>query len=129
MTHWPLSDQQRGSSTVAVAGLVAAVLLLAAALLAFGAASRAAMQAGTAADLSALAAADAARGLRAGDPCTVAGQLASANGAQLSSCQVEADGTTVRVAVDVPLHFSALGITLYQAHAKARAGAPPLTDG
>ncbi|WP_313814105.1 Rv3654c family TadE-like protein [Glutamicibacter sp.] len=121
-----LSGAQRGSSTVAVAGIVATVLLLAAAVLGFSAAGRATMQAGTAADLAALAAADTARGLRSGDPCGTAAQVAGANHAELSSCRIEADGTTVRVAVDVRLNFSAAGITLYRAHAQARAGAPPL---
>lgn len=121
-------SSQRGSSTVAATALVIAALLLAAGVLAWSAVTRAAMQAASAADLSALAAADTARGLRAGDPCPAAGLLASANEARLESCVIEADGTTVRVQVSVAITFSALGIEFPAASAQARAGAPPLTQ-
>ena len=121
-------SSQRGSSTVAATALVTAALLLAAGILAWSAVTRAAMQAASAADLAALAAADTARGLRAGDPCPAAGLLASANEARLESCVIEADGTTVRVQVSVAITFSALGIEFPAASAQARAGAPPLTQ-
>ncbi|WPR63799.1 Rv3654c family TadE-like protein [Glutamicibacter protophormiae] len=118
---------QRGSSTVAATALAVTALLLAAGILAWSAVTRAAMQAASAADLAALAAADTARGLRVGDPCAAAGLLASTNAARLDSCTVEADGTTVRVQVSVAITFSALGIEFPAASAQARAGAPPLT--
>ncbi len=104
---------QRGSSTVAATALAITALLLAAGILAWSAVTRAAMQAASAADLAALAAADRL--------------LASANDARLDSCTVEADGTTVRVQVSVAITFSALGIEFPAASAQARAGAPPLT--
>ena len=121
-------SSQRGSSTVAATALVIAALLLAAGILAWSAVTRAAMQAASAADLAALAAADTARGLRVGDPCAAAGLLASANDARLDSCAIEADGTTVRVQVSVAMTFSALGMEFPAASAQARAGAPPLTQ-
>ena len=118
--------REQGSSTVLVVALVAAAALLASGILLWASAGRAAMQAAAAADLAALAAADTARGLRPGDPCTVAADVARANHASLAECTVEPDGITVRVAASVPVGFSALGLELHQATAKARAGAPPL---
>ncbi len=106
--------------------LVVVALLIAGAVLAWVAATRAAMQAASAADLSALAAADTARGLRPGEPCKVAALLAQSNGAQLASCTVEPDGQSVRVTTHVPVGFRAMGIELYLAESQARAGAPPL---
>jgi len=117
---------EQGSSTVAVTALMITAVLLTGAILAWVAASNAAMHAASAADLAALAAADTARGLRAGEPCTVARSLAEANGADLESCAVETGGASVRVVVSVPVGFSSMGIELYAARAKARAGAPPL---
>ena len=116
----------QGSGTVMATALVVVALLIAGAVLAWVAATRAAMQAASAADMSALAAADTARGLRPGEPCTVAAQLAQSNGAQLASCTVEPGGESVRVATYVPVGFRAMGVELYQAEARARAGAPPL---
>ncbi|MGQ3383956.1 Rv3654c family TadE-like protein [Glutamicibacter sp. TV12E] len=117
---------ERGSGTVVTTALVIMALLLAGVLLAWVAAVHAAMDAAAAADLAALAGADTARGLRQGDPCGVARSLAQANNAMLESCIVEADGQTVAVSAKVPVSFHALGIELYAARAKARAGAPPL---
>lgn len=54
-------------------------------------------RAASAADLAALAAADAARGLAPGEPCDVASRTAHANRAVLRECVV--DGETVTVAV------------------------------
>ncbi|MEG2577592.1 MULTISPECIES: Rv3654c family TadE-like protein [Actinomycetes] len=117
---------EQGSGTVMATALVVVALLIAGAVLAWVAATRAAMQAASAADLSALAAADTARGLRPGDPCTVAALLAESNGALLAACTVEPDGQSVRVTTNVPVGFRAMGIELYLAEAQARAGAPPL---
>ncbi len=119
---------QQGSSTVAVTALIIAALLLTVGILAWSAVTRAAMQAAGAADLAALAAADTARGLRAGDPCAAAQLLAAANDARLDSCLIEADGSTVSVQVSVLISFSAVGFEFPAARAKARAGAPPLTQ-
>lgn len=119
---------EEGASTVAVTAMVLASLILIIGILALSAASTAAMKAGTAADIAALGAADTARGLRSGDPCTIAATLASANDAVVDSCTVESDGKTVRVSVHVDVHLGPLSQSIYQASARARAGAPALTD-
>lgn len=116
---------EQGSGTVVSVALVVIALILTGAILLWVAATDASMKAATAADLAALAAADTARGLRPGSPCAVAQGLASANHAQLVQCEVESTGT-VGITVSVPVSFQTLGITLYSATARARAGAPPL---
>ena len=82
-------------------------------------ASSAASAAATAADLSALAGADTARGLRDGDPCVVAREVALRNRAELRECSVDVGrGTvTVEAAVTAPL-------LPWPATARARAGPP-----
>ncbi|UYQ76718.1 hypothetical protein OF385_11870 [Glutamicibacter sp. JL.03c] len=124
--YFSLLKSPRGSGTVVTAALVIVALLLAGAILAWVAAVQAAMNAAAAADLAALAGADTARGLRPGNPCEVASSLAQANQASLETCIVEPDGQTVTVSAKVPVSFQALGLELYSATAKARAGAPPL---
>lgn len=121
-----LLKSERGSGTVVTTAIVIVALLLVGALLAWVAAVHAGMNAASAADLAALAGADTARGLREGNPCEVAASLAQANNATLESCLVEADGQTVIVSTRVPIFFHALGLELFAATAKARAGAPPL---
>lgn len=77
-------------------------------------------RAGNAADL---AAADTARGLVPGDPCQIARDVASVNGADLLECTViEPELTTVEVTVgvDLPGVLSPLG----QAENVSRAGPP-----
>lgn len=118
--------EDRGSGTVMTTALVIVALLLTGALLAWAAAVRAAMTAASAADLAALAAADTARGLRPGDPCGVASELAAANKAHLDSCLVEADGQTAAVTARVGIASEIMGFEIYSATARARAGAPPL---
>lgn len=118
--------EERGNGTVTVTALIAVAIILASAVLLWTAATHASMRAASAADLAALAAADTARGLRTGDPCGIAGSVSAENAAQIQSCVVEADGTSVRLTVSVPVNFSALDIQLYAATARARAGAPPL---
>jgi secretion/DNA translocation related TadE-like protein len=61
------------------------ILLLSAALL-LAQAGVHAQRAAAAADLAALAAADSARGLKPGVPCTVAAEVALQNKARLTSC-------------------------------------------
>ena len=117
---------EHGSGAVVTTALVIIALLLTGALLTWVAAVHAAMTAASAADLAALAGADTARGLRPGDPCGVAGELANANKAQLESCLVEADGQTVMVTAKVPIASQIMGFEIYAAKATARAGAPPL---
>ena len=92
------SGRDRGSGSVhaLTLALVLGTLLLAVLMLAQ--AGVAAHRAGKAADLAALAAADTARGLVAGDPCGTAARIARDNGAELVLCRlVEPE----RVMVDV----------------------------
>ena len=84
-------------------------------------------RASAAADLSALAAADAYRGLTEGDPCAVAADLAERHGAHLESCTFPDRPETVEVTVAVPVAgpMGALG----PARVRARAGAEHLEEG
>ena len=86
---------QRGSGSVLAVALVGAVTALASLSLPLymGLAARQAVAG--AADAAALAAADVAVGIAPGYPCDVAASVASANGAQLGSCQL--DGLVVTV--------------------------------
>ncbi len=70
----------------------------------------------SAADAAALAAADTVVGVHPGFPCEVASTVASANGATVTSCEV--DGLVVTVGVE----RSILGLVL---SARATAGPPP----
>lgn len=124
MNRWV---NNHGSGSVLGLLLVAVALLAAGCVLLFLAAGQATTRAGTAADLAALAAADTARGLRAGSPCDVAQALTETNGAMLTECRVEGAGDTVRLSVAVEVGFSFAGLRLYRATATARAGPPALT--
>ncbi|MBM7849539.1 secretion/DNA translocation related TadE-like protein [Arthrobacter roseus] len=104
-----------------MAGIAFAILLLLAMLVILVQATVGASRASTAADLAALAAADVARGLTPGEPCAVAGEVASRHGVELKSCQqVGAQGHIVDVTTSV--HISSL---LGSANGRARAGPPP----
>lgn len=112
-----------GAGTVfgLILALVAVFLIIAA--LGVGQAAILTHRAGNAADLSALAAADTARGLRIGQPCEVAAELAELNGAEVLDCAVvgpEATTVDVEVGIDLPPSLSVFG----QAHGRSRAGAP-----
>lgn len=112
---------EEGSGTVLALTIIAALLVVTvviAGLLGVVSANR---RASTAADLSALAAADAYRGLTEGDPCAVAADLAERHGAQLESCTFPDRPETVEVTVAVPVAgpMGALG----SARVRARAGA------
>lgn len=104
-----------------MAGLaLLALLLIASAALLLQAAS-AASKAASAADLAALAAADVARGLSVGDPCSVATTVAERHGASVRECSIGGTGpgtALVRVSVNVA------GL-LPDAVGAARAGPPP----
>jgi secretion/DNA translocation related TadE-like protein len=78
-------------------------------------------RAAAAADLAALAAAQAVRpwpGQAGGDPCGVAGALARANGARLTGCRVRGTEVGVEVAVTVAGPFG----RSWTAPGRARAG-------
>ncbi len=109
---------ERGSAGVWVLALSGVVLLAGAASVLAGVAMIGRHEAGTAADLSALAAAS--RALSGSEiACSSAEEIANANGADLQSCSLGPDGV-VNVAVTVTVQFGSLG--LGQARAQARAG-------
>lgn len=111
---------EAGSGTVLALGLGMVLILACAALVMLGQALAASSRAGAAADLAALAAADAERGLRAGASCPTARGIAELNGAALTDCTVETPGSTVRVTVELET-----GALWGPAVARARAGPPP----
>ena len=114
----------RGSASLWVLALSGVLLLAGAASVLAGLAIVSRHEAGTAADLAALAAAsDALAGPDVA--CAGAAMIAEANGAGLESCRLIADGV-VDVAVTVPVEFGSLGIGL--ARASARAGPAELEE-
>jgi secretion/DNA translocation related TadE-like protein len=88
---------ERGSATLFAVAMIGVLVLVGAALGVVGAMVHAHRVAQSAADLAALAGAE-ARG-RGGDPCAAAGSVARANGASVDSCVV--DGFDVRLQVTV----------------------------
>lgn len=107
-----------GAGTTLAAGLAVAVLLLMTLVLGLGQAVAAAARAATAADLAALAAADAYRGLKHGAPCQIAAFVSQRNGADLQECTLASDlSVQVKVSVSTALPWPA--------HGRARAGPPP----
>ncbi|MFC0583046.1 Rv3654c family TadE-like protein [Micrococcoides hystricis] len=88
---------ERGSATVSIALAVTLALFLVAIVGLWIQAIVLQVQAQRAADLGALAAADAHRGLTGHAPCAIAGQLVSHNGAELTSCQLGDRSATVTV--------------------------------
>ena len=65
----PTENPEEGSGTVLAVGIIAALLILATVIIGFAGVSMANRRAAQAADLAALAAADALRGITPGDPC------------------------------------------------------------
>lgn len=112
--------RERGAGTVLALGLGLLLIVAASGIALLGQAFATAARAASAADLAALAAADAERGLRPGPACAVAERVASLNGAAVGSCTVEVPGSTVRVVV----HIDA-GAPWGPATGRARAGPPP----
>lgn len=112
---------EEGSGTVLALTIIAVLLVVTvviAGLIGMVSANR---RASAAADLSALAAADAYRGLTEGDPCAVAADLVERHGAQLESCTFPDRPETVEVTVAVPV-AGPMGM-LGPARVRARAGA------
>lgn len=97
-------------------GLVAVVAALSVGIATAGAASVAQVRLTGAADAAALAAADTALGVVAGDPCAWAEVLAARHGAQVEACVLDGAVATVTVA-------STFGP--FSLRSKARAGPPP----
>ena len=112
---------EEGSGTVLALTIIAALLVLTVVIAGLIGVVFANRRASAAADLSALAAADAYRGLTEGDPCAVAADLAERHGAHLESCTFPDRPETVEVTVAVPV-AGPMGM-LGPARVRARAGA------
>lgn len=105
-----------GAATVVGLALIALLILVGVATAAVGGAVLAHRRAEAAADLAALAAAQALQGR--GDPCREAARIAQANDAQLRACTVDGWTASVEVAVSGP-RLIGLGLSL---PARSRAG-------
>ena len=118
---------EEGSGTVLALTIIAALLVVTVVIAGLIGVVSANRRASAAADLSALAAADAYRGLAEGDPCAVAADLAERHGAHLESCTFPDRPETVEVTVAVPVAgpMGALG----PARVRARAGAEHPEEG
>lgn len=112
---------EEGSGTVLALTIIAALLVVTVVIAGLIGVVSANRRASAAADLSALAAADAYRGLTEGDPCAVAANLAERHGARLESCTFPDRPETVEVTVAVPV-AGPMGM-LGPARVRARAGA------
>ena len=118
---------EEGSGTVLALTIIAALLVVTVVIAGLIGVVSANRRASAVADLSALAAADAYRGLTEGDPCAVAADLAERHGAHLESCTFPDRPETVEVTVAVPVAgpMGALG----PARVRARAGAEHPEEG
>lgn len=117
---------EAGNGTVLMFAAVCLAVFALAVVLMLTAAGHAASKAATAADLAALAGADAARFLIPGDPCSVAGHTARANSAMLTECSRQGTrGEIVKISVKVPVSMVGWMPPLSHAVAVARAGPPP----
>jgi secretion/DNA translocation related TadE-like protein len=110
---------ERGSGSVMAVSLVAAILFAASALGAVAGAAQARWRAQTAADLAALAAAQALiDGFDQAAACSVAGDVARANGASLEDCAPQAAGRVAVTCQTPPVGLPGM------ARARAVAGPP-----
>ena len=107
---------ERGSATLFAVAMIGVLVLIGAALGVVGAMVHAHRQAQSAADLAALAGAQAHN--RGADPCGTAADIAAANGATLDICAIEGRDVRLQVTVDGPKW---LGQT-HDLSAQARAG-------
>lgn len=105
-------------SAPAMLGLIAAALAIGVPVAVASARAEASHRASGAADGAALAAADAGTGYTDGEPCDIAGSVAAASGARVSSCTVDPGAFEARIVVEVPAVFGAV-------EGRARAGASP----
>ena len=112
---------EEGSGTVLALTIIVALLVVTVVIAGLIGVVSANRRASATADLSALAAADAYRGLTEGDPCAVAADLAERHGAHLESCTFPDRPETVEVTVAVPV-AGPMGM-LGPARVRARAGA------
>ncbi|WP_318242053.1 Rv3654c family TadE-like protein [Arthrobacter gallicola] len=109
-----------GAGTMLTVGIALGTIVLITALLALTQATVGAARAGVAADLAALAGADTIRGLRAGDPCSVAEDVVARNGGDLASCAPDVGSRSVTVEV----RSRGGGLLPWAPSASARAGPP-----
>ena len=127
------ADGERGAGTALLLGVALAVVLLLAGILLMAQALVASARASTAADLSALAAADAVRGLRPANPCGLADETAGRNGARMGECLLDEAAGTATVTVRVPVPALAGMAVTGTAHAGPPAAGvvdgPPPTAG
>ncbi|MBG0738156.1 flp pilus-assembly TadE/G-like family protein [Paeniglutamicibacter antarcticus] len=110
-----------GAGTVLMAGLAAVLLIFLAAVLLIVQAAVGASRAATAADLAALAGADAARELIPGQPCSVAADVAIRHHCVLVGCLIEGkdqDIVEIKTSIDLPGPWG-------NAEGHSRAGPPP----
>ncbi|WP_313960141.1 Rv3654c family TadE-like protein [Kocuria salsicia] len=120
-------DPDAGSGTVHGTTMAGALCFLLIALLLVAQAGILTHRAAKAADLSALAAADVARGLSSGIPCDVAARVAEENGAQLADCSVVAPENTsvdVTATIELPQPITGLGPATGVSRAGPPAGEP-----
>ncbi len=117
---WERPSNDRGSATVVMLGVIAAVLMLTVSGLLLASAVLASHRARAAADLAALAAAGVLmRGQPASAACESAARVAAVNHGRVQQCI--ASGTEVRLSVAVPAGVRGLGV----ATARSRAGPGP----
>ena len=91
---------ERGAGTVLIVGVIGVLLAAALGVSGLIQAQAAAGRARSAADLAALGGATALSSVLApGDPCEVAGRVARANGAEVTTCTVAGEDVTVEVSV------------------------------
>jgi len=86
-------------ASVLTAGAIGCAATLAMGLAVVGGAAVAGQQAAGIADAAALAAADALAGFATGDPCSRAAQVVSAQGASVTSCDIDGLVATVRISM------------------------------
>lgn len=115
----PTPTSERGSGTVLAAGLGMLLMLATVLMLLLAQSAVMASRAAAAADLAALAAADALRGISAGEPCSVAADIAGRHDAKVLSC-TEGAGETVEIRTELLTRTMAGPATGH-----ARAGPPP----
>lgn len=95
-----VAQDERGSAAPFAVGAIGLLLLVGAALGVVGAVFVAHRTAQSAADLAALAGADALQ--VSGDACAAAATIADRNGATLESCEIAGEDVTVTVRVEGP---------------------------
>ncbi|MGO2090338.1 MAG: Rv3654c family TadE-like protein [Microbacterium gubbeenense] len=103
-------------ASILTAGAIGCAATLAMGLAVVGGASVASQRAAGIADAAALAAADALAGFATGDPCGRAAQVVSAQGASVTSCNIDGLTATVRISMTY---------ARFPVAAAARAGPPP----